>query len=341
MKNFGISFLLILCFAVSGLANAAQPGIRSAGGSAGFTLLFPEDSAAFKKVQMRREMVNIQLYKGFAVVKGTYWMYNHSTSAVNMKMGYPINALYASGYNESNIAEIIFDKLFELSVRVDSVDVDYEKIDFELDDPDLTYLAYGEKPSWYIWTTTFPPAMETVIEVFFIVNTNDATVSKGYNKRSFNGFIYVLESGASWKPPIEEGSVRVALKEGLRFRDIHGVAPGKKYLVNEKEGLMVYQFENLIPDKQDNLVITYSQRLEDFNFEEILQKSDQYFNRIEAFSKTTIQSDSLSVMEFNSPFEIGSEDAVGLIGFVLLNSGWILGGIGLLFVVLFFLRRKR
>lgn len=84
-----ISFfiLLMLC------SNAAQPGVWNAGGG-GFNLLFPEDSSAFRKIQMQREAIAIQLYPGFGVVKGTYHMRNSTADTIKIKVGYPVQGVY-------------------------------------------------------------------------------------------------------------------------------------------------------------------------------------------------------------------------------------------------------
>ncbi|MGK0390504.1 MAG: hypothetical protein ACI94Y_003257 [Maribacter sp.] len=37
---------------------------------------------------MQKEKISIQLYKGFAVVKGEYWMYNESNEEIVMQSDY-------------------------------------------------------------------------------------------------------------------------------------------------------------------------------------------------------------------------------------------------------------
>lgn len=76
-------WLLILLFSPFFLlANIAQPGIYNAGGNGVFSPVFPQDSAAFQKIQMVREEVYVQVYPGFAVVKGCYWMYNTTDETI-------------------------------------------------------------------------------------------------------------------------------------------------------------------------------------------------------------------------------------------------------------------
>ncbi|PHK03737.1 hypothetical protein VF10_38295, partial [Nostoc linckia z13] len=106
MKNYNRLILgLLWCWSIllpqQTLANAAQPGIWNAGGKV-FTMLYPEDSLSFKKVQMQQERIYIQLYKGFAVVKGTYIFKNTSNENLQFKMGYPVNGIYSGGETDLN-----------------------------------------------------------------------------------------------------------------------------------------------------------------------------------------------------------------------------------------------
>ena len=72
MKNFHY-LLIVLLGSLFLVSNSAQPGVWNAGGSGSFTLLYPEDSIANKKNQMKSEDIFMQLYKGFAIVKGNYY----------------------------------------------------------------------------------------------------------------------------------------------------------------------------------------------------------------------------------------------------------------------------
>ena len=110
MKTISKLFAIILLFfgVAKTFANSAQPGIWSAGGKV-FTMLYPEDSATFKKVQMQEERIFIQLYKGFAVVKGWYQFRNTKNETLNFKMGYPVNGIFSGG--ETHLNQITLDSL--------------------------------------------------------------------------------------------------------------------------------------------------------------------------------------------------------------------------------------
>ncbi|MFK7808143.1 MAG: hypothetical protein AB8F74_10125, partial [Saprospiraceae bacterium] len=181
--HFHRTFFLVLCSLLvititSKLkANAAQPGMWQAGGMANFSLHYPQDSAAFGKIQMQKELVSILLYKGFAVVKGEYWMRNDSDTSLQIRTGYPINA--SSEPRSRDKMEIWFDELYGLKVFTDGKETPLlkeEKID-----------------NWYVWENNFPKGKTTKIEVYFLMDTNQASILQGYTKNYSNGFVYLLE----------------------------------------------------------------------------------------------------------------------------------------------------
>lgn len=107
-------FLITIASSQKVFANAAQPGVWNAGGTV-FTMLYPQDSLTFKKVQMQEERIYIQLYKGYAVVKGEYIFKNTTSEKLNFKMGYPVNGIYYGG--EVDLNEVTLDSLSRFKIR--------------------------------------------------------------------------------------------------------------------------------------------------------------------------------------------------------------------------------
>jgi hypothetical protein len=286
------SILLLLCLALpfSAFSNAAQPGIWSAGGAGTFFLYYPEDSTAFQQVQMVQELVKIQLYPGFAVVKGVYQMHNPTAETISMRVGYPVNASYDASDN-GWLREIRFDDLYSLRVRVRGKPVEFERVT-DMDD-------------WYVWETTFLPGDITTLEVDFIVPTNGARVLEGYSSRDVNAFIYLVESGATWKQPIGKGTIMVQLMDGLTLDDVRGVGPPEYFLANDSLRLMVWSFEDLSPTGDDNPVITYGKPVEDFDFSAVIAKSDEYYRAIDQLNHREAMNLSLEPRDFGNPFDAG------------------------------------
>ena len=88
MKKY-IYLIGIIAFSSLFVSNSAQPGVWNAGGSGTFTLLYPEDSIAYKKIQMKSEAIFMQLHKGFATVKGIYNFNNTSLDTLKNKSWLP------------------------------------------------------------------------------------------------------------------------------------------------------------------------------------------------------------------------------------------------------------
>lgn len=309
-------FFLSMVFAAQAFGNAAQPGIWNAGGAGAFFPLFPGDSAAFQVVQMVQEQVKIHLYPGFAVVKGVYQMHNPSGDTVLMRVGYPVNSSYDAS-PDGQLAEVRFDDLYDLRARVRGIPQQVEKAGEEFD-------------GWYVWNAVFPPGAITTLEVDFIVNTNDAFILRGYDRRVANAFIYLIESGATWLQPIGKGTILVQMMGGLTLADINGAAPSDMFEANEAQNLLVWRFENLSPSAADNPVITYGKRLDDFDFAAVLARSSEYYRALGALSHQGLDTLSLEPHSFSDPFHVGSS-----VGSVMVGVGFFLAmfGVPLLLVL--------
>ncbi len=316
---------LLLAFPIFLRANVAQPGIYNAGGNGTFSAVFPQDSAAFQKIQMVREEVYVQVYPGFAVVKGCYWMYNATDETIRMRAGYPLRS---SNDNDIGGLAVDFDldSLSALRVLANGQSVGVPGI---LPDPE-----FGR---WYVWNMAFAPRDTTLIEVFFIVNTNDAQVRQGYNGKQRNGFVYVLETGATWKQPIRQGWVGLQLMDGLDFDDVDGLWPDSVFRVNAPQRMIVRPFQDLSPKPEDNIILTYGKTMNRFDFESIVRRADQLYAAVEVFSKSDAQRLDLSERRFDDPFEVGGWSWMEWMALLVL-------GVPVLAVALlvwFFVRRAR
>jgi hypothetical protein len=307
-------FLAALILPLALFSNAAQPGIWNAGGAGTFFLLYPEDSLGFQKVQMVQEQVKVQLYRGFAVVRGVYQMHNPTSDTVSIRVGYPVNSSYDATPND-RLTQVYFDDLHALRVRMRGKPVEVQKVEsFE------RYQTHSEKDEWYVWPARFLPGDITTIEVDFIVNTNEASILEGYNRKSYNAFIYLIESGSTWKQPIGKGTILIQLMDGLTLDDIRGVSPSYEFLVNEEHNLLVWQFENLSPTAADNPVITYGEELVNNPFHTVKFKSDEYFRAIQAFNVAEALALDLQPREFGDPYDPGTSMGGITIGVFILLS---------------------
>lgn len=290
-----IAFFVVLLFC----SNAAQPGIWNAGGG-GFNFLFPEDSTAFRKIQMEREVIAIQLYPGFAVIKGTYQMRNTTEDTIRIRVGYPVQGIYDSDHRtERN--EISFDGLYALKVIQDGQEHPI------IEEPVLDHQPLAQtfdNDNWYVWESVFPPNAGTEISVYFMVNTNNAKITEGYARDSHNAFIYILESGRIWRQPIEEAVFKVQLMDGLTVEDIHGISKSINFNLAPDRNLLLGRKRSFTPMPEDNVVINYGQHRKDFDFTGEVAKSANYFSAIEQLSQLTVAETTLEAYEEGDPYTV-------------------------------------
>jgi len=257
--------------------NAAAPGFYNTGGSAEFTPFFATDSAYLDKIQMQSELITVLLYPDFAVIRGEYNMLNLSDKEITFNTGYPINGLF----DNDLVYNVSFDDIYNLKIFTDGIEIPNEK----LKGSDSTFL-YDEKKrnlynNWYVWKSVFKPNAITNLKVYFIVNTSNSILRKGYSKDKDNGFVYILESGRAWAKNIESGRINIQLMDGLKPEDIIGISPQNKFKINEDGTSLIYDFKNLEPEPADNVLIRYKKPDDSFDFNSVTSNSQKYFDEID------------------------------------------------------------
>ncbi|TAE72898.1 MAG: hypothetical protein EAZ85_08655 [Bacteroidetes bacterium] len=262
-----------------------MPGFFNVGGAAGFVPYFREDKIHLGKIQMKSELITIQLYRGYAVVKGEYFMYNHDKKKISMKIGYPINGTI---YN-NDVNAVVFEDLYNFEVKTGD-----KKMPVSLFRVDSIQESYRSKhlvdiKNWYVWQGEFEPESITKITVYFIVNTSQSFIRKGYDKKEADGFCYVLESGAAWKDKIEKGRIFIELKDNLEKKDILATIPNNIFKIEGKQ--MIFDFQNLEPIPADNIVIrvTDSKNMDKNDFEKITKNAQKLFENIDKINANDIK----------------------------------------------------
>lgn len=294
-----IFILIISIFSFQNIsANAAQPGVWNAGGTV-FTMMYPEDTATFKKVQMQEEKIYMQLYPGFAVVKGWYKMRNTSKESLSFKMGYPINGIYSGG--NSGLNQIHLDSLTQFKIFSNKIELPLIKTKLENESVEN---IQSFSNNWLVWEMDFLPEETKIVEVYFLVETNNGKITKGYNADHYNAFIYLLESGSVWKQPIENGDFFVQMMQGLTEKDVRGMSTGFQFLWNKKLNTAKGFKTNFSPTEADNLIITYSERNESFNFSTIISEKEKWYQFIDEFSENVPKVNFTEKMEDKNPYEV-------------------------------------
>ncbi len=326
LRTICISFFVIAS-SIMLLSNSAQPGVWNAGGG-GYHLLFPEDSLSFKKIQMQSEKISIQLYPGFAVVKGAYQMKNHTKDTLHIKVGYPVHGIYA-GNDFGKLNQVIFDGLYKIKTLQNNKELPIIVKPIHEHQPKTQTF---KEDNWYVWENTFLPNSITNIEVYFLVNTNSAKITRGYDKNEVNAFIYLLESGSVWKQPIEKAEFLIELKDGLTITDLQGISDFNwSYFSDKNKTILTAQKKDFSPTPKTNLVITYGEKLENFTFKEIIADYQHYFDEVEKFSTTKL-STNFKPYEAKDPYEV-----TGYFGLLLLIPFVVIGF--LVILIIYFLVR--
>lgn len=283
--------LLICSYSHTCTSNAAQPGLWNTGNGSQFYPLFAEDSIYFGKIKMHKELVLINLYKGYAVVKGEYWMQNNTNQDISMTVGYPVNGALP---NEI-VDNVMFDRLYELKVLVNDEQMKiFSTFDssYQNNRPLVQQTAFRNN-DWYYWKTTFKAGSTTKITVYFITDNSRAKLRKGYSGEKGNAFSYILETGKAWAGNIDSGKIFIRFNDGLTLKNIKGVLPDKIFMGNDSK--LAFSFVDLEPTPANNLLIWYDGISYDaFKIEDVLKNSVQLYKEInnfpiEDFNNTTFQ----------------------------------------------------
>ncbi len=310
-------FFVVIFFTRVG-ANVAPPGFWGAGHGSTLIPVFQEDSTAIKQIQMVKEWIEIDLYRNYAVVKGTYWFKNHSNQNLKLRMGYPVNGSNAA----LPVEEVRFDDLYHLKALINGKSVQIKPLSelinsdsLQNDGPQLIPTALNDWEDWYVWQLESLPNETVKVEVYFIVKTS-TTLIQGYGRKKGNAFEYILHTGASWKSKIVSGSVEVQLKDGLSVRDISGVNP--RAGVTWADNWLMYSFSNLEPNNEDDLIIWYEGDPEDFTGDFL---SDSLFQALDSRIAPKLESDEWQVLDkadFDTPLPEFVYVIVGIIVIFLL-----------------------
>ncbi|MFK8061043.1 MAG: hypothetical protein AB8B78_13255 [Polaribacter sp.] len=323
-----IYFFSVFIATIFLVSNSAQPGVWNAGGSGSFTLLYPEDTIAYKKIQMKSENIFMQLHKGFATVKGDYYFKNTATDTLKIKVGYPVNNVFENVDFHHQVNEVRVDGLYKIKGLVNDKNTTlYEKPNTEND-------------NWYVWEVIFPPNKITKFTVYFLVNTNNAKILEGYNSDKKNAFIYLIETGSLWKSPIEKGNFYTQLMNDISVDAIKTSSPNSLFFDKENATLK-FSLSNYGKKPDPNFVITYSETLKKFDFKGITKKSDSYFKEIDVFSKTDFTTSTFEPINLPDAYKVGgiSNKAIGLLFFLSIYGIPVFATI-IVLILLMFLYKK-
>jgi len=313
-----IFLLLLLLVSLRGYCDDGQPGIFHGGGITDLRSFYPQDSNALRKIQVLNEKIAIQLYRGFAVVKGEYKMLNTSGDSLSLKVGYPVNSSFTQTGKDSVIASIFFDPLYALKSYANGRE-------HMLTRTPVDSLHALDDNNWYVWADTFKPRDTTIITVYFIVNTNNAEVVEGTKKDANNAFLYLMETASTFRQPIVNGEIKIELMDDLKMANIRGFLPTSVFKIDDERNVLVYKFSNLTPQYENNVVLVYTPNIAAFDFSYVSQRRLALFGSIDAFFQQSDDEFKLTDHTFDSPYAVRKVKWTSLLNFGLLIGGSIFG----------------
>ena len=336
MKKWTVlAFFYLISIEVS--ANIAMPGVWNAGVGGQFYPMFPADSIHFGKVVMQKELILVNLYPGFAVVKGEYRFVNTSGKTIRMHVGYPVNGHYPQRIVEN----VLYNDLYNFRANANGIPVKpYRLSDSANVNP--TRLSgndssFTKVSDWYVWEQEFPSGTVTTLTVYFITQNNLARFKKGYQSRDANAFGYVLESGRAWGSKIDTGQIMIKMNENLSLIEVLGILPDS--LLKGDLHHLQYSFTNLEPEPSDNLLIWYDGAPPDFKFDKkVIPSADTLYQIMDAFPLTEFNNPAFTLISRKN-FSVSKSGLTfsGIVYFLMFFLPWII----LAGLIIFLLKGKK
>ncbi len=325
---------LVIVFAQPVFGNAAMPSISNVGTGNSFTPFFPADAKLGQQIAMQSEVVKVNLYPGFGVVKGEYQMFNATSKPITIRVGYPNNGNFINPQidaqaksGDSKIGAVFFNELAALKVLVNG-------------QPVKTNMLKQDYLNWHVWSMEFAPQKNTTITVYYTIDTHNAQIKRGYNSSTNNGFAYILESGRLWKDKIQQGTVFIKLNDGLNEGDLLGVVPRKTLKYSQKDNYLIHEFTDLEPDNNSNILINYRNKVPfNFDFAQHKAKAASYYQQIDNLVIPPAEPNSLGVID-KDDFSVSAVEGMLMMLVLILILGapmWIVLAI---VIIAFWLYRR-
>ncbi len=221
-------------------ANAAPP--EAAAGAS------PKSAAKGTRVQMVRERVVLTLDPDGrqATVEGLYLMRNTGAQAETMEVPYPLMLLF------SECIEYRFTppkRIADLQIWVDE-----RPVSFKVREGAPVRETCTEPIPWAAFTVSFPPGEEVQLRVRYRQET--------WGSPPYLVLTYILETGAGWYGPIEEGEILVQMPYPVSEATVVLNAtlgyPQSTTSGAQLEGSTVrWTFHNLEPTPEDNIFLIF------------------------------------------------------------------------------------
>ncbi len=183
--------------------------------------------------------------KAIAKTDAVFIMRNLGVTEEKMQVRFPLSFFNGSSDGYGNFPEIP-----SIDVKVDGKTVQTKRENQPLYNGDFPYAEREEIP-WAVFDVSFPPSEDVIIEVTYTV--------KGFGSFPYQGFKYVLETGAGWNGTIGSADVIIRLpyevnKSNIWVEGVSGYSePTQGGVLSGNE--IRWHFDELEPTRENNIEV--------------------------------------------------------------------------------------
>jgi hypothetical protein len=296
--------LVLLLFSISINAYAVpQSGIWSCGASGNYSF-FPGTYISLTDVEMDSIKVVAQLYPGFAVIKGKYFLKNTGSNTIALTGGFPADCDFDANSGFYQIRASFPENYYLRVLQNDSL-ISYSESGY------WHSTEHEETHGWHLWTNTLFPNRITKVEIYTIISTNNSLMTSNWSESDDNVFAYIVECGM-WSGAIRSGSITLQLMDGLHEDDFRGFAPDSLFTFYPESNTLHWSFQNItMSEGRYNIIFPYGKRLNNPYFKNVIDSVEKYISAVDGLDRK-IPAGNGEVFSIGDPFnfETATDDPV-------------------------------
>jgi len=104
----------------------------------------------------------------------------------------------------------------------------------------------------------------------------------------------------------------------IALKDIRGIVPDSLFQFDSSEQIFFTSFTKKSPGPDDNIVITYDKHLVEFDFSQVISRSEELFLKVGVLEFQWLNAKELPIENFGDPFKVQSADSFSRILQVLI-----------------------
>ena len=335
-RNPLVLLLLLIASTANGGETLPPDGLWNIGSAGHIRLFRPSDSIQSHRIRLDNQIVMVNLYPGFAVVKNEYRFSNLSDSAISIDLAYP-----ASGhYPLKGIGKGIFDDNKGLRVVSNGKGMVTSRVTDSITGPKDAYDPWIATASDK-WTQTFAPRSTTNIVVYLIARTHLSRLLQDGEESTGNAFGYITEGSDHWQGDPGGFQMLVKLNNDLYLTDIRGLLPDSAFTANLTH--LQYGFSKKQASGNGNIAIWYRGAPANFTFDKkVLPAMDTLFHMMDEFPIAEFDDPSFRPVS-KSDFSVAPTGLTfaAVLYFLMFSLPWLILGAVIIYLIRGKGRKKR